>query len=60
MVSSGQSLWMRFKSDATIEYPGFRAVYSYIRNPKPPMVDIGECTFNLSGDEVINSNIPVM
>ena len=52
VVSSGQSLWMRFTSDSTIEYSGFRAVYSYIRNPKPPMADIGECNFKLSGDEV--------
>ncbi len=52
MVSSGQSLWMRFTSDETIQYPGFRAVYRYIRNPKPPIADIGECVFDLSGDEV--------
>ncbi len=52
VVSSGQSLWMRFTSDETIQYPGFRAVYRYIRNPKPPIADIGECVFDLSGDEV--------
>ncbi len=52
MVSSGRSLWMRFESDSTIQYSGFRAAYSHILNPKPLMADIGDCNFRLSGDEV--------
>ena len=52
VVSSGRALWMRFESDSTIQYRGFRAAYTYIENPKPPMADIGDCNFVLSGDEV--------
>jgi len=53
VVSSGQSLWMRFHSDETIQYSGFKAVYSFIPNPKPLVEDIGHCAFNVTGDEVI-------
>ncbi len=52
VVSSGRSLWMRFESDLSIEYRGFRAAYSHIRDPKPRMANVGECSFNVSGDQV--------
>jgi len=52
VVSSGQSLWMRFRSDETIQYRGFKASYSFIPNPKPLLEDIGRCEFNVSGDQV--------
>lgn len=50
ITSSGRSLWLRFVSDATIEYGGFRAVYDYIPNPleatPPPMA---KCEFEVGG-----------
>ncbi|XP_043214298.1 neuropilin and tolloid-like protein 2 [Amphibalanus amphitrite] len=51
--STRNHLWLQFKSDATIEYKGFHAVYtfhedeSYIKAP--------ECKFEVSGPEVIIS-----
>jgi hypothetical protein len=49
ITSSGRSLWMRFKSDSTIQYQGFKAVYSFIENPMDHMPDIGKCEFE-AGD----------
>lgn len=49
ITSSGRSLWLRFKSDATVEYNGFRAEYSFIENPLEFMPDIGKCEFE-AGD----------
>jgi hypothetical protein len=42
---------MRFKSDKTIEYTGFKAVYSFIENPLDHMPDIGKCAFEAGGFE---------
>ncbi|XP_037075328.1 neuropilin and tolloid-like protein 2 [Pollicipes pollicipes] len=51
--SSGNYLWLRFKSDDTIQYRGFRAVYTFHKNeaytPAP------ECKFEVAGPEVIIS-----
>ena len=52
ITSSGRSLWMRFISDSTIQYTGFKAVYQYIINPMDPTPDIGECAFEASGMQV--------
>lgn len=39
--SSGSSLWLRFKSDDSIEYKGFRAVYWFEKRK-----NISKCTKN--------------
>jgi len=60
ITSSGDSLWLRFVSDWTIEYKGFKAVYEYLENPlenltpsRPP------CQFEVGGatDFIGHSNI---
>lgn len=57
--SSDQHLWLRFKSDESIEYSGFRAVYTFIplptKRPEPP-----PCYFNKTGASVYvrSSEIP--
>ncbi len=47
ITSSGRSLWMRFHSDSTIQYHGFRAVYTFVENPLDPITDIGRCAFQV-------------
>ncbi|XP_071448661.1 neuropilin and tolloid-like protein 2, partial [Hetaerina americana] len=52
LTSSGRYLWLRFHSDESAEYGGFRAVYTSI--PKPtsvPNVPVEMCYFEVSGDE---------
>ena len=43
---------MRFISDSTIQYQGFKAVYQYIVNPLDPKPDIGDCAFEAGGVQV--------
>lgn len=49
ITSSGRSLWLRFSSDKTISYTGFKAVYTYIPNPLGNLPDIGKCEFETGG-----------
>ncbi len=49
ITSSGRALWMRFNSDSTIQYTGFKAVYTFIENPLDDIPDIGPCTFETGG-----------
>ena len=49
ITSSGRSLWLRFSSDKTISYTGFKAVYTFIQNPMGDLPDIGKCTFETGG-----------
>lgn len=49
ITSSGRSLWLRFSSDKTISYTGFKAVYQFIPNPLGDLPDIGKCTFEAGG-----------
>ena len=43
---------MRFHSDETIQYTGFKAVYTFIENPLEHAPDIGKCAFDVSGHQV--------
>ena len=52
ITSSGRFLWMRFHSDETIQYTGFKAVYTFIENPLEHAPDIGKCAFDVSGHQV--------
>jgi len=49
ITSSGRSLWLRFESDGTIEYQGFKAVYEFIPNPMEKLPLISKCEFELGG-----------
>lgn len=49
ITSSSRSLWLRFVSDATIEYGGFRAVYDFIPNPLETLPMIAKCEFDVGG-----------
>ena len=51
ITSSGRSLWLRFTSDNTIEYQGFKIVYTSIPNPEGPMPDMGKCKFDIGGSQ---------
>jgi len=57
ITSSGRSLWLRFRSDSTIQYMGFKAVYTEIQNPqfnndsKSSLEEIGPCAFEASGHQ---------
>ncbi|KAJ6220263.1 hypothetical protein RDWZM_006075 [Blomia tropicalis] len=61
ITSNDRYLFLRFVSDDSIEYQGFRAVYSFIRmkkeKPEPPH----DCRFNKSGVSglIENREIPV-
>jgi len=59
IISSGSSLWLRFVSDGTIEYSGFKAVYDFIRNPLEIIPNISKCEFEYGGamDFIGSSNI---
>ena len=52
ITSSGRSLWMRFSTDCTIQYMGFKAVYQQIQNPLDHLPDIGKCAFDAAGFQV--------
>ena len=49
ITSSGRSLWLRFVSDGTIEYNGFKAVYNFIPNPLETLPFIPKCEFEIGG-----------
>jgi len=49
ITSSGRSLWLRFVSDGTIEYSGFKAVYQFIPNPLETLPFIPKCEFEVGG-----------
>lgn len=49
ITSSGRSLWLRFVSDGTIEYSGFKAVYEFIPNPMEIIPFIPKCEFEIGG-----------
>jgi len=49
ITSSGRSLWLRFVSDGTIEYRGFKAVYNFIPNPLETLPFIPKCEFEVGG-----------
>jgi len=51
ITSSGRSLWLRFVSDGTIEYSGFKAVYTYIPNPLETLPFIPKCEFEIGGSQ---------
>lgn len=61
ITSSGRSLWMRFSSDSTIQYTGFKAVYTFIENRLSNVPDIGKCAFETGGfqDFIGTANISV-
>jgi len=42
-------LWLRFISDGTIEYSGFKAVYDFIPNPMEIIPFIPKCEFEIGG-----------
>ena len=44
-----RSLWLRFVSDGTIEYSGFKAVYDFIPNPMEIIPFIPKCEFEIGG-----------
>ncbi|XP_029844843.1 neuropilin and tolloid-like protein 2 [Ixodes scapularis] len=47
--SEGRHLWLKFSSDASIEYTGFKAVYTYMPAPKTHEPPPEECLFNVEG-----------
>ena len=49
ITSSGRSLWLRFVSDGTIEYTGFKAVHVPIPNPLETLPFISKCEFEIGG-----------
>uniref|UniRef100_A0A0P4W3C7 CUB domain-containing protein n=2 Tax=Scylla olivacea TaxID=85551 RepID=A0A0P4W3C7_SCYOL len=49
ITSKGRYLWLRFTSDENIQYKGFRAVYSFMKNPEPPQPEEPQCEFEMSG-----------
>lgn len=51
ITSSGRSLWLRFVSDTSIEYNGFKGVYHYIPNPIGTLPYIPKCEFEIVGDQ---------
>ena len=51
ITSSGRSLWLRFTSDDTIHYQGFKIVYTFIPDPMSKMPDIGKCAFDIGGSQ---------
>jgi len=60
ITSSGDSLWMRFISDGTIEYNGFKVVYEFVKNPFENTVPaLPACQFEVGGvsDFIGHSNI---
>jgi len=59
ITSSGRSLWLRFVSDGTIEYNGFKAVYNFIPNPLETLPFIPKCEFEIGGsmDFIGSANI---
>jgi len=59
ITSSGRSLWLRFVSDGTIEYSGFKAVYDFIPNPMEIIPFIPKCEFEIGGamDFIASANI---
>jgi len=59
ITSSGRSLWLRFVSDGTIEYNGFKAVYNFIPNPLETLPFIPKCQFEIGGsmDFIGSANI---
>ena len=42
-------MWLRFKSDSTIQYKGFKIVYKFIPDPQGTALDLGKCTFEVGG-----------
>lgn len=52
---------MRFSSDSTIQYTGFKAVYTFIENRLSNVPDIGKCAFETGGfqDFIGTANISV-
>lgn len=51
ITSKGRSLWLRFSSDSTIQYKGFKIVYRFIPDPHSKTVDMGKCTFDVGGHQ---------
>ncbi|XP_076045117.1 uncharacterized protein LOC143027627 [Oratosquilla oratoria] len=49
LTSEDRHLWLRFHSDDTIQYQGFRAVYEFFRNEAIDRPEIGPCHFEVSG-----------
>ena len=47
--ASNKLFYFRFVSDGTIEYNGFRAVYSFIPNPLENIPFISKCEFEIGG-----------
>ncbi|XP_065285563.1 neuropilin and tolloid-like protein 2 isoform X1 [Dermacentor albipictus] len=47
--SEGRHLWLKFSSDASIEYTGFKAVYTFKPAPKTHEPPPEECLFNVEG-----------
>jgi len=68
ITSSESHIWMRFRSDDTIEYAGFRAVYQFLPDISHKRPYQGACSFEMSGldgsfgskdipDEILNYTI---
>merc|ERR1712001_440891 len=49
ITSKGRSLWLRFSSDSTIQYKGFKIVYKFIPDPHRKAIDMGKCSFEVGG-----------
>ncbi|XP_045128548.1 neuropilin and tolloid-like protein 1, partial [Portunus trituberculatus] len=56
ITSKGRYIWLRFTSDENIQYKGFRAVYSFMKNPEPPQPEEPQCEFEVSGMQGLISN----
>ncbi|XP_042882220.1 neuropilin and tolloid-like protein 1 isoform X1 [Penaeus japonicus] len=51
ITSKDRYLWLKFISDETIEYKGFRAVYTHIKNTALDRPYIEPCRYHLQGDQ---------
>uniref|UniRef100_A0A1B6M9B4 CUB domain-containing protein n=1 Tax=Graphocephala atropunctata TaxID=36148 RepID=A0A1B6M9B4_9HEMI len=51
ITSSDRFLWLRFRTDDSIEYSGFKAVYTFIDTPVQNPVKKEPCIFNKEGPE---------
>lgn len=49
ITSKDRYLWLRFHSDETVQYEGFRAVYTFVKNPAGNRLPEPPCEFKMSG-----------
>ncbi|XP_045619328.1 neuropilin and tolloid-like protein 1 [Procambarus clarkii] len=60
ITSKDRHLWLRFKSDETIEYKGFRAVYQFIKNKALDRPESDRCQIPVTGvqGKISQADIP--